>query len=149
MNHFQQILFSPATHALLAAVLILGYATYRAAIPKPLPGIPYHAKTAQKPLGHAPDMVAHMNKSGDLYKWLNMRGAELDSPIFQLFYRPFCRPDVMLVDPRESQDILLRRAKDFDRSQFFMGGFEGLRWTSAPALLCNAWQRTADLLLLL
>lgn len=122
-----QLPWGSAAYAIMAAVLVLGYTVYRAALPKPLPDIPHDPKMAKRLLGHAPGMVAHVQKSGSIFDWFVAHGAELDSPIFQLFTRPFSPPDVFLVDPRESQDILLRRAKDFDRSRFFMGSEVPLR----------------------
>lgn len=42
-----------------------------------------------------------------------------DSPIIQAFIKPGGLPWVVVTDPAESQDILLRRIKEFDRSEFF------------------------------
>lgn len=56
---------------------------------------------------------------------MTQQGVELDSPIFQLFLKPFSKPAVFITDPREAQDVLLRRAKWFDRSQFFEDVFSG------------------------
>jgi hypothetical protein len=50
------------------------------------------------------------------FDWLLTQSKELDSPIFQVFPRPFGRPVVVVDDFRESQDILMRRGKEFDRS---------------------------------
>lgn len=116
-----RILYSPTTYAVLTAVLILGYAAYRAALPKPIPGIPYHEKSAKSVLGDAPPMVRHQQEFGTVFDWMTSQGGELNSPIFQLFLKPFSRPAVFLTDPREAQDVLLRRAKEFDRSQFLIG----------------------------
>lgn len=41
------------------------------------------------------------------------------SPIIQAFIKPMSRPWVVVTDPFESQDILLRRTKEFDRSNMF------------------------------
>lgn len=41
------------------------------------------------------------------------------SPIIQAFIKPGALPWVVVTDPYESQDILLRRTKEFDRSGFF------------------------------
>ncbi|KAK6079354.1 cytochrome P450 [Seiridium cupressi] len=44
---------------------------------------------------------------------------ELRRPIVQVFIKPMALPWVVVTDPLESQDILLRRTKEFDRSGFF------------------------------
>jgi cytochrome P450 len=45
--------------------------------------------------------------------------ARHQSPIIQAFIKPMALPWVVVTDPYESQDILLRRTKEFDRSGFF------------------------------
>ena len=45
---------------------------------------------------------------------------KLASPIIQLFINPLGRPWVFVDDPREAEDILLRRNKEFDRSHVSM-----------------------------
>lgn len=44
----------------------------------------------------------------------------------QAFVRPFSLPWVVVTDPLESQDILLRRTKDFDRARYFGDVLSGL-----------------------
>lgn len=119
------LLYNPAAGVVLVAVCILGYALYRAALPRPLPGIPHHKESANKILGDAPDMMNHIKKHGTMLDWLVMQGAELNSPLYQLFVQPFSKPIVYVTDPREAQDVVLRRAKEFDRSEFFMDLFAG------------------------
>ena len=50
-----------STMALVAtgALLIL-YLVYRAALPRPIPGIPYNKNAANKLLGDVPEMVAYV-----------------------------------------------------------------------------------------
>lgn len=135
-----QLLYSPTTYAVLVAVLILCYTAYRAALPRPIPGIPYHEKSARSVLGDAPRMLRHQQKFGAVYDWMTSQSAELNSPIFQLFLNPFVGPAVFVTDPREAQDVLLRRSKDFDRSQFLIG--------SVAILSCVSVPRTRTLLIL-
>lgn len=114
-------LCSPAAYAAVAVVLALGCAIRWAALPKPLPGIPYNKSSATSILGDALAMVKHKWKSGTIFDWMASQGVELNSPVCQLFLKPLSKPAVIVIDPRETQDVLLRRAKDFDRSQFFQG----------------------------
>lgn len=114
-------LYSPAAYAAVAVVLFLGYALRWAALPKPLRGLPYNKPSATSILGDTLAMIRHKSKHGTVFDWMTAQGLELNSPIYQLFLKPFSKPAVFVVDPRETQDVLLRRAKDFDRSKFFMG----------------------------
>jgi hypothetical protein len=58
----------------------------------------------------------------------------MNSPICQVFIRPFSKPWILLADFRESRDILMRR-KEFDKSSFLsdgmacMGSFHGIYMT--------------------
>ncbi|KAK2614765.1 hypothetical protein N8I77_001567 [Diaporthe amygdali] len=110
---------SPVTCAVLPFVLFFVYTLYRAALPKPIPGIPYHKASATRILGDAPAMVEHKRKHATTFDWMTAQGEKLNSPIVQLFLKPFSQPTVFITDPREAQDMVLRRAKDFDRSVFF------------------------------
>lgn len=51
--------------------------------------------------------------------WLTSLTQRHNSPIIQAFIKPGSLPWVVVTDPYESQDILLRRTKEFDRSGFF------------------------------
>lgn len=51
--------------------------------------------------------------------WLTSLTTRHQSPIVQAFIKPMSLPWVVVTDPWESQDILLRRTKEFDRSGFF------------------------------
>lgn len=101
---------------LVAAIILAVCALYRAALPKPIPGIPYHAASSRRLLGNVPAMIAYMKKSeGTFITYVTDLMDSLDSPIIQVFIRPFSRPLVILADFRETHDILTRR-KEFDRS---------------------------------
>lgn len=112
---------SSTTYGVLGALLVLLYALYRAALPKPIPGIPYHEASANSVLGDAPAMIKHKQKYATTFEWMTAQTDKLNSPIVQIFLKPFSRPIVIVTDPRETQDVVLRRAKDFDRSRFFKG----------------------------
>ena len=108
--------FILATLALVSSTLL--YLTYRAALPKPIPGITYHRSAANSLFGDIPSMLKHITSTKEVINWFSDQCVELNSPIVQLFIRPFGRPMVFITDWRESQDILMRR-KEFDRSHFF------------------------------
>lgn len=119
------LLYIPTTYAVLGVVFLAVSFVYRAAPPRPIAGIPYHKDSATRVLGDAPAMIKNKQRYGTVFDWMTQQAVELDSPIFQLFLRNFSKPTVFITDPREAQDILLRHAKDFDRSQFFEDVFGG------------------------
>ncbi|SPQ20733.1 0243be2b-e7fd-4f83-ac15-8e8c075fc98c [Thermothielavioides terrestris] len=105
---------------LLVGVLIVGlYTAYRAALPKPLANIPYNRDAARRLLGDVPEMVAYVVRTKRVFCWLTSLTRRHQSPIIQAFIKPMSLPWVVVTDPFESQDILLRRTKEFDRSGFF------------------------------
>ncbi|KAL8660235.1 MAG: hypothetical protein Q9226_000037 [Calogaya cf. arnoldii] len=107
------------TTALLAGVLVtLSFLLYRAASPKPIPGIPCAPSSINRLFGDVPDALKYHAKTSETVAFLASRCEELKSPIVQVFVRPFSRPWVVLADSRESQDIMVRRTRDFDRSNF-------------------------------
>ncbi|KAH6605821.1 hypothetical protein Trco_004974 [Trichoderma cornu-damae] len=95
--------------ALVAAVLL--YELYSAALPKPLPGIPYNAESAQKFLGDVP----LFKKARYRRQWIWSQPREHRAPVSQAFLFPFRRPTVIVTDYREIVDICSRRTKEFDR----------------------------------
>ena len=104
-------LYAPTAYAVLGVVLLAVYIVYRAALPRPIAGIPYHRDSANRILGDAPGMIKHKQQYGTVFDWMTQQAVELNSPIFQLFLKPFSKPAVFITDPQEAQDILLRRAK--------------------------------------
>jgi hypothetical protein len=107
-----------STLAIVGTVLTICYLLYRAALPRPIPGIPYHKASARSILGDIPAMVKHTQEAAQVFDWMAAQCVNLNSPIVQLFVRPLGRPFVILADFREGQDILMRRMKEFDRSVF-------------------------------
>jgi len=91
---------------------------YRALLPRPLPGIPYNESAAKSILGDMPEIVGHGQKTGEMFDWLGAQNIKHRSPIIQVFGRPFSKPWVIISDFYETQDILVRRSKEFDRSAF-------------------------------
>ncbi|KAM0546759.1 hypothetical protein ACHAPJ_010687 [Fusarium lateritium] len=107
---------SPVTLIALSIGSVALYLAYRAILPKPIAGIPYNRDAAGKLLGDVPEMIR--------YCWLTSLTTRHQSPIVQAFTRPGGLPWVIITDPFECQDILLRRIRDFDRAEFF-GEFVG------------------------
>lgn len=115
-----------STPILVGAVVVVLYLAYHAALPKPIPGIPYNPAATKSLFGDVPELMQFMKRTGQTFQWISDQNVRHNSPIVQVFTRPFSKPWVVLSDFRESQDICLRRSKEFDRSNFFGDVFVGL-----------------------
>ncbi|KAL7900613.1 cytochrome P450 [Trichoderma sp. SZMC 28014] len=100
-------------------VCVALYMAYRRILPKPIPDIPYNKDAAAKMFGDVPEMMGYVMRTQRIFCWLTSLTTRLQSPIVQAFIKPGGLPWVVVTDPFESQDILLRRIKEFDRSEFF------------------------------
>jgi len=116
----------PTLGLLIGGLAVSFYIAYQKALPKPIPGIPYNKEVTSSILGDVVSMVKHVNKTKELLDWLVEHNVRHNSPIVQVFTRPLARPWVVVSDFREAQDVLLRRTKEFDRSQFLGDIFLGL-----------------------
>lgn len=118
---------SPVVNLLgaLALVTLLAYVAYRQALPKPFPGIPYNATAAKSVLGDLPELLSTV-KTGDVRDFFGGMTARLNSPIVQFFGAPFTKPTILISDFRTAQDILLRRAKEFDRPPSQIDALKGV-----------------------
>lgn len=116
------------THTPLLVLLVTSflYTVYQFAFPKPLPGIPHHAHSPHRLLGDLPTMIAHLNQHGEVFAWLAKQTHALDSPVVQVFTRPFGKPWVLLGDYRESHALLTRRGREFDKSRLSTDIFAGV-----------------------
>ncbi|EXA30691.1 hypothetical protein FOVG_17956 [Fusarium oxysporum f. sp. pisi HDV247] len=102
------------------------YALYHWLLPRPFPGIPFNKDASLSILGDMPDVIGDRTVKGDFSGWTLKQIKKLRSPLIQTFVRPFGRPILVLADFRESQDVMMRRTREFDRS--FMEGemFSGI-----------------------
>ncbi|KAH0131738.1 hypothetical protein KCU67_g16722, partial [Aureobasidium melanogenum] len=83
--------------------------------------------TAGTILGDLPEFLNYVKQNnGQAVNWWHMQVEKHDSPIIQLFLKPFGRPTIIVADFREAQDVLLRRSKEFDRSKAFDNAFSGV-----------------------
>ncbi|RMJ13331.1 hypothetical protein CDV36_007013 [Fusarium kuroshium] len=87
-------------------------ALLRLARPKPIPGIPYNVEAAKSLLGDIPEF----RTAPDRREWWASQVIKHQSPMIQVFLRPFSRPLVFVADHWEATDIMTRRMKEFDRS---------------------------------
>jgi hypothetical protein len=94
-----------------AIVLAVGYFLYRAALPKPIPGIPHNEESAKRILGDSSAAIEAQIKTGDTVGWILSELMRHNAPVIQLFLRPLGRPFVVISDFRETQDICVRRTR--------------------------------------
>jgi hypothetical protein len=113
------------TTALIASLFaaIFAYALYLAVFPCPIDGIPYNKDAARRVFGDVSDALAYRRKHQEISGFLTEQLVKLNKPVIQLFLRPFGKPWVVVADFREAQDVMLRRSREFDRSDFFSNLF--------------------------
>ncbi|KXX82889.1 putative cytochrome P450 12c1, mitochondrial [Madurella mycetomatis] len=118
----------------LITVPLALYCLYQWLLPKPIPGIAYNPEATKSLFGDAPAMVKEVSVTGEFRVWCAKQMRKMNSPICQIFIRPFSQPWILLADFRESKDILMRR-REFDKSSFLsdgmacMGAFHGIYMT--------------------
>lgn len=98
------------------AVLVLQSVIKRFLYPRPLPGIPYNKDAAKSITGDRSIIAATYAKLTEWSLPIGRRSLEYGSPVHQVFLTSFAKPIVLVDDPREVSDILLRRQKEFDKS---------------------------------
>ncbi|KAI0533181.1 cytochrome P450 [Xylaria digitata] len=102
------------------------YLAYRWALPKPLPGIPYDESARNNLFGNLPEMVAMLRDTGKTRPFFTEHPQRHQSALTQVWMGPFTKPSLILSDFRESQDILLRRTREFDRGPWNTNAFNGV-----------------------
>ncbi|KAI1270111.1 cytochrome P450 [Xylariaceae sp. FL1019] len=83
--------------------------------PTPFPGIPYNPESAKRIMGDIPNMIpiiqATNERSGPVFA---ASAQKLGTPIAQLLLPG--KPLIVLEDPRQVEDIILNRNKEFDKA---------------------------------
>lgn len=110
------------TLALGFSILSALYLLRRWLLPKPIPGIPYNKNAVKSFMGDIPEFRDAPNRR----EWWAQQPARHQSPIVQVFMRPFGAPWVFVADYFESSDICMRRLKEFDRSNVTWEQFNGV-----------------------
>lgn len=118
---------STTTYQTLSIILFLVafalYALRQWLLPRPIPGIPHNAAATRSLLGDIMAIQAEM--PDNISEWVVRQSDRHRSPIYQVFLVPFARPFVVVSDFREAQDILVRRAHEFDRSDLAIALLRG------------------------
>lgn len=100
----------------LFGLLTLVFQVYRLAYPRPYPNIPYNRASSKRLWGDIPDLLRSVKTSQDPAGFLFQQCRNLNSPVVQLFLKPFAKPAIFIDDVREVRDILSTRTREFDRS---------------------------------
>lgn len=101
-SHIDIMPLSLSTLGLFAGVVLAAaFAIYRALLPKPIPGIPCDQAASKRLFGDVPDALKYHAETSEMLSFLVKRCKELDSPIIQVFMRPFQKPWVVVADGRE------------------------------------------------
>ncbi|KAH7318099.1 cytochrome P450 [Stachybotrys elegans] len=98
---------------LLATVAII----WRMRYPKLYPGIPYNLESARRFTGDIPELASAIGATGEICVSLfQVTTQKLGTPVAQLLSPGARKPLIMVDDPREVEDIILRRGKEFDKA---------------------------------
>ncbi|KAI2463749.1 cytochrome P450 [Annulohypoxylon bovei var. microspora] len=100
----------------ILSVILLRILFKRLFYPRPISGIPYDQEAAKRLSGDLPSITAAYNEFSEWAFPIGRRSLQYGSPIHQLFMNPFTKPYIIIDDPREASDILLRRSKEFDKN---------------------------------
>ncbi|KAK4506666.1 hypothetical protein PRZ48_000398 [Zasmidium cellare] len=111
-------ILSPTTILVILTLIAGLYLLSRAALPTPLPGIPYVPGSEKNILGNLPFALQHVKTAGRFSSYFYKPAEDLQTPLLQLFMRPFGRPWILLCDGREAQDLMTRRAHEFEYADF-------------------------------
>jgi len=106
----------------VAAITLLVWSLY----PKPLPGIPYDPASPRRMLGDIPGFAAKAQLTKETSQTMFMLSERLGVPVAQFLSTRFMRPMVLIDDPREVEDVLNRRNREFDRAPFTARLFQPL-----------------------
>lgn len=106
------------THSLvvIAVSAVILYRLYCRLLPKPIPGIPYNKNAIKTVMGDLPSLGQALKNDVSIWRWVTGQVYHLNSPIVQVWLKPFGSPTIIVADYREAADVKLRRTKEFDRS---------------------------------
>ncbi|KAH8784899.1 cytochrome P450 [Diaporthe sp. PMI_573] len=86
-------------------------------MPKPYPGIPYNEESIGRITGDIPNLIPFIEATNEFSNSLfSVTTQNLGAPIAQLLFPGIRKPMVVIEDPREIEDIMIRRNKEFDKA---------------------------------
>lgn len=85
-------------------------------MPKPYPGIPYNQESIGRITGDIPNLMPIIEATNEFSTTLfTVTTQKLGVPIAQLLFPGIRKPMIIIEDPREIEDIMVRRNKEFDK----------------------------------
>lgn len=101
----------------LAVIVICVALIRRHMYPKPYAGIPYNERSARRITGDLPDLLPVVKAKNEFSESLfTITTQRLGTPIAQVLFPRIREPLIILEDPREIEDIMVRRNKEFDKA---------------------------------
>lgn len=89
----------------------------RKLMPKPYPDIPYNEDSVGRITGDIPNLIPIIEATNEFSNTLfTVTTQKLGVPIAQLLFPGVRKPMVIIEDPREIEDIMVRRNKEFDKA---------------------------------
>ncbi|KAJ8115797.1 hypothetical protein ONZ43_g4589 [Nemania bipapillata] len=96
---------------------IIGIIASRKLYPKPYPGIPYNEASANRATGDIPDLIPIIQNTKEYSDSIfTVTTRKLGTPIAQFLFPAIRKPLIVLEDPLEIEDIVVRRNKEFDKA---------------------------------
>ncbi|KAI0503202.1 cytochrome P450 [Xylaria bambusicola] len=105
-------------HALVIVLITtIAVVAFRRLYPRPYLGIPYNVASANRISGDIPNLIPIIQETKEFSQSIfTVTTRNLRSPIAQLLFPGIRKPLIILEDPREIEDILVRRNKEFDKA---------------------------------
>lgn len=124
MNMMLDAVLSPKLLALLGLAAAAFVFVLRKLYPRVYPGIPHNEASAKRIMGDLPELMPLYQQTHQFtLSALTITTRKLGTPVAQMLFPGLRKPLIFVEDPREAEDILLRRNKQFDRSQMFVDLF--------------------------
>ncbi|KAK7752916.1 hypothetical protein SLS62_005075 [Diatrype stigma] len=114
-------------YGLLVVSCIALFTAWRKLYPKPYPGIPYNEASANRIAGDIPELLPVIQVANEFSNAVfTTTTRRLGTPIAQFLFPNLRRPLIALEDPREIEDIILRRNKEFDKASMAIDIFSSM-----------------------
>ncbi|KAI0554688.1 cytochrome P450 [Xylaria curta] len=116
----------------VVSILAALFLAYIWALPKPIPGIPFDESAKNNVFGNLPELIFMLcatGKTRNFFQGMYRNSQHLkkhNSALTQIWMGPLRKPCLIFPDFRESQDILLRRTREFYRRPFSTSAFTGV-----------------------
>ncbi len=105
-------------YTVLVLFVILLAILWRKLYPKPYPGIPYVEASANRMSGDVPNLMSIFRETEEVTDAMfTVTTQKLGTPIAQVLFPRFRKPIIVLEDPHEIEDIIVRRHKEFDKAR--------------------------------